>query len=237
MPCTPLISVIIPAYNEEKNIAKCLQSIARQTLPKYKYQIIVIDNCSTDKTAAIAKKFYATVLTERKKGYINALTKGLNYATSPLLAVTDADSVANRDWLARLTDIYLKNPHVGYVTGTMLYVPTSNLLNFIINTVLNTGGRIFKIGCGFHMTFRKEAWKKIAPFPENLNFNSDGWIALEIGKRGYKRYFIQDNWVKTSARHIGGIVGAKYMTKSALNLLGLLLFNRTFYYEFGDVRE
>jgi len=232
----PIISVVIPAYNEEKNIAFCLKSIAKQSLLKNRYEVIVVDNGSTDKTVVIAKKYHAKVVTEKKKGYVHALNTGLNSARSPLIAVTDADSTPNSDWLEHITEVFNDNSHVGYITGTMMYVPTDFFVS-LVNVMLNIGARLFNIGCGFHMAFRRDAWEKIAPFPLRLNFNVDAWIAFEIEKKGYKRYFIPHNWVKTSSRHITGMRGGKYLTKSMLNLVGLLLFNKTFYYEFGDVRE
>ena len=236
MSTSPLFSIVIPAFNEEKNIATCLQSIANQSVSKDIYEVIVVDNFSTDRTAEIAKKHNARVVEEKKKGYVNALSTGLNSAANPLIVVTDADSTHNPDWLSSLAEVYKNNPQVGYVTGTMIYVPTNFYIS-LINTILNIGSQLINVGCGFHMTFRKEAWKKIAPFPPNLNFNVDAWIAFEIKKKGYSRYFIRNNWVKTSARHIVGMVGIKYMAKSMLNLIVLFLFNKTLYYEFGDVRE
>jgi len=229
-------SIIIPAYNEEKHIAACLQAIKNQLIPKNMYEVVVIDNCSSDNTAVIAKKYNALIIKENKKGYIHALSAGLNHARAPLIAVTDADSIPNKDWLLRLAEIYEKYPKVGYSTGTMLYDPPSFYVS-LINMLMNMGAELFKVGCGFHMSFRKEAWEKIAPFPPDLNFNVDAWIAFEIGKKGYNRYFIRNNWIKSSSRHIFGIVGIKYMTKSMLNLIGLILFNKTFFYDFGDVRE
>lgn len=52
----PLVSVIIPTLNEEKNIGRCLESIRKQTYPKDKIEIIVVDNDSTDKTREIVRK-------------------------------------------------------------------------------------------------------------------------------------------------------------------------------------
>jgi glycosyltransferase involved in cell wall biosynthesis len=53
----PLVSIIIPTKNEEKNIGRCLKAILDQTYPKEKLEIIIVDNFSQDKTAKIAKKF------------------------------------------------------------------------------------------------------------------------------------------------------------------------------------
>ena len=69
-----LIKVIIPAFNEEKAIAKVINEI-----PKFVNEIIVISNNSTDKTIEIATKAGATVLTENKKGYGHACLKGMDY--------------------------------------------------------------------------------------------------------------------------------------------------------------
>ena len=70
----PIIKVIIPAHNEEDSIGKVISEI-----PNIVDEIIVVNNCSTDGTKAIAKKAGATVLNESKKGYGYACLKGLNY--------------------------------------------------------------------------------------------------------------------------------------------------------------
>ena len=72
-----VIKVIIPAYNEQHAIKQVIQEI-----PSYVTEIIVIDNSSTDKTAATAKKAGATVLSEKNKGYGYACLKGLHYVQS-----------------------------------------------------------------------------------------------------------------------------------------------------------
>jgi len=70
----PIIKVIIPAYNEEDSIGKVICEI-----PDIVDEVIVVNNCSTDNTEAVAKKAGATVLTESRKGYGYACLKGMNY--------------------------------------------------------------------------------------------------------------------------------------------------------------
>ncbi len=68
------VIVIIPAYNEEKSIVSVIQEI-----PSLVREIIVVNNCSTDKTAAVSEKAGATVLTENRMGYGYACLKGIEY--------------------------------------------------------------------------------------------------------------------------------------------------------------
>ena len=63
----PTISIVIPTYNEEINIERCLSSIIRQNYPSQKIELIVVDDDSTDNTINIAKKFGAKILHNGKK--------------------------------------------------------------------------------------------------------------------------------------------------------------------------
>jgi len=86
----PIISVIIPAANEEKTLPFCLASLKKQTFSNF--EVIVIDNNSTDKTAAVAQKFGAKVVSEKKQGIIYARERGFQEAKGEIIARTDADT-------------------------------------------------------------------------------------------------------------------------------------------------
>ena len=75
----PTIKVIIPAFNEEKSIAKVIADI-----PDFVEEIVVVNNNSTDQTALVAAKAGATVLTEKSKGYGYACLKGINYLSQKI---------------------------------------------------------------------------------------------------------------------------------------------------------
>src|SRR3989344_5752786 len=94
------ISVIIPAFNEEKLLGECLESLQKQTLAKDEYEVIVIDNGSTDKTSAIAKSMGVSVyyyIKERGPGAARAF--GVTKAKGSILAFTDADTTVTPTWL------------------------------------------------------------------------------------------------------------------------------------------
>ena len=111
------ISVIIPARNEEKNIVACLDSICNQTLSKELYEVIVIDDHSTDATAAIVKNYATkniklislkdfiqspTTNSYKKKAIETAIAQSIG----DLIVTTDADCIVTPDWLDTVTSFY-----------------------------------------------------------------------------------------------------------------------------------
>lgn len=112
------ISIIIPARDEEKNIAACLNSILAQNYPKGLFEIIVVDDHSDDDTASIVQSFKTSnvkcislsehldkedKLIAYKKA---ALTIGVKNTTGELIITTDADCIANTDWLTSIAHQY-----------------------------------------------------------------------------------------------------------------------------------
>ena len=95
------ISVIIPAYNEEKYIEECIQSILLQSV--HPDEIIVVDNNSTDSTRAILKRYQQVrVVSEPKQGMIYARNAGFEAATSTIIARCDADTHVPKNWVKRI---------------------------------------------------------------------------------------------------------------------------------------
>jgi poly-beta-1,6-N-acetyl-D-glucosamine synthase len=101
---TTKISVIIPARNEEENIGALLQSLHQQHYPKDLYEIIVVDDHSTDDTASIVQQFSNVKLVQLTAAAINSYKKkaietGIAAATGELIVTTDADCLAPPNWL------------------------------------------------------------------------------------------------------------------------------------------
>ncbi len=97
----PLVSVIVPIFNEETLIADCLQSLLDQDYPNH-LEIIAVDNGSSDQSAVIIKNFPVTYVLERRKGAAAARNAGARHAKGELLAFIDADCVAPQNWISKL---------------------------------------------------------------------------------------------------------------------------------------
>ncbi len=183
-----LISIVIPAYNEEEDLPKCLSAILKQDFPKNDYEIIVVDNNSTDKTIEVAKKFGAKVISELKQGNTFAVKKGMDSATGEIIACTDADSIVFQGWLSGLAKIFEDKRVVG-ATGTV-YVESGNIIldsiyrklyELFILTNFLVGKPHFS---GFNMAVRRNAYRQIGGIDENFTMSPDVDLGLRIAKQG-----------------------------------------------------
>lgn len=118
---TVFISVVIPAYNEEKYLPACLRALQEQTYPANRYEIIVVDNASTDATADVARRFGVRVVHEPVKGVARARQAGFEAARGQVIASTDADTVAPRWWLSRIAEHMEQDPDLGGVYGPVYW--------------------------------------------------------------------------------------------------------------------
>lgn len=191
----PEVTIIIPAYNEEKGIRKTLESIFNLDYPKDKLKIIVIDDCSSDKTVEIVKEFKNVKLVNRNERGGNAaiaLNTGLNYVNTELFARVDADSYIERDSLKKLVK-YFSDERIGSVISSILVDEPKNSLEklqkfeYIITNF--TRKLMAKIGT-LHITngvlsvYRTDIIKNIGGFDEK-NLTEDYEIALRLRKNGY----------------------------------------------------
>lgn len=98
----PIISVVVPTYNDSARLEKCINALLQQSLPRNNYEIIVIDNNSSDSCIKIKKKYEGSVvfLSEHRQGSYVARNKGVFHAKGKILAFTDADCIPDKDWLA-----------------------------------------------------------------------------------------------------------------------------------------
>lgn len=107
----PSISVVLCSYNGARVIGRCLDGLARQEYPAY--EVIVVDDGSTDDTARIAGAYDVTLISTPNQGLSAARNEGLARARGDVVAYIDDDAWPDRDWLRYLGWVYLTTDHVG----------------------------------------------------------------------------------------------------------------------------
>src|SRR5699024_7593182 len=95
----------------------CIKSLKKQTYPKDFFEIIVIDNNSTDKSMDIAKKFNVKIIKEKKKGSYAARNAGIKIAKGSIIAFIDVDCIARDDWIDRAISIFEQDENISLVSG------------------------------------------------------------------------------------------------------------------------
>ncbi len=126
MASNPLVSVIIPTRNEEKNIEECLINILRQSYKRK--EVIVVDGGSTDRTKKIAKKYGVRILQEiPPRGPANARNIGAEAAHGEILFFLDADVVIKKDAIEKALEFLNKNNLDAVIPLTQIY-PTKKLI-------------------------------------------------------------------------------------------------------------
>ncbi|MCD5401266.1 glycosyltransferase [candidate division NPL-UPA2 bacterium] len=116
-----MISIVIPARNEEKFLSACLESLRNQNY-RGEYEIIVADNGSTDETANIARSFGAKVIPcSEKKSVFYARQVGADAASGDIIVQADADTVYPGDWLKGIANQFASHPEAVAVTGRFIY--------------------------------------------------------------------------------------------------------------------
>ena len=120
------ISVIVPVYNAKETLLNCLTALTTQTYPPHCYEIIVVNNNSTDTSMVIAKGFSNVRIFEEKSAQSSyaARNLGIREAKGELIAFTDADCVVDSHWLEQLAQSFGKDSSIGGVAGeTKAYNP------------------------------------------------------------------------------------------------------------------
>lgn len=115
----PRVSIIIPVYNGARTIASCLESVLNQTYPADGYDVIVVENGSTDETSTIAERYPIRLFHSDRRGPAAARNLGLTQTDADVVAFTDADCVADAEWLSELVKPYA-DPEIGGVGGAIL---------------------------------------------------------------------------------------------------------------------
>ncbi|HVC35882.1 MAG TPA: glycosyltransferase family 2 protein [Candidatus Dormibacteraeota bacterium] len=200
----PRFSIVIPCYNEALYIGNALRSLKSQKFSG-RFEIIVVDNNSTDQTAKIALKNGARVISEIHPGTCWARQAGAKAAKGEIIISTDADTVFRSNWLQKIDDSFKKNPRAVAVSGPCAYFDGPwwgkiypKILFGAVNLVYHPLGRPFYV-TATNIAFKKSAW---SGYDTTLTQGGDELDLLhKLAKKG-KVLFDNKNVSLTSARRL-----------------------------------
>ena len=116
---TPTVSIVLGVYNGAEIIGDCLESLLNQNYPADAYDIIVVENGSTDNTTEVVKRYPVRLFHNSVRGLAPARNTGISQSNADIIAFTDADCIADPNWLSALVKPYA-DPEVGGVGGAIL---------------------------------------------------------------------------------------------------------------------
>ena len=181
------VSIVIPAHNEEKDIAKTIKSAMGINYPKGKLEVIVVDDGSTDSTYAIAKSFPIAVFTKKRGGKGAALNYGIGQAKNEIIITMDADTIAEPDAVRKMMAHFHNDTVVSVTPSIGVYQPKGLLgrvqqieyyLGVFMRKTFATVNAIY-VTPGAFAAYRKSFFEKHGLFEEN-NITEDLEIALRI---------------------------------------------------------
>ncbi len=160
----PRFSVVIPALDEELYLTDCLRSLDAQDFDG-DVEVIVVDNNSTDRTAAIARSHGAVVVHEPQPGVCWARQRGTEHARGEVIVSTDADTTFDPGWLAAIDRVLREHPSCVAVGGPCSFTADSpfwakiypRFLFGAVALVHRVTGRVFYV-TATNLAFRREAW-------------------------------------------------------------------------------
>jgi glycosyltransferase involved in cell wall biosynthesis len=202
------VSLVIPAFNEEEHLPACLDAISRQTVKPY--EVIVVDNNSTDNTVAIARNYpFVKVINEPRQGVVFARDAGFNAARGEVIGRIDVDTLLSPNWIQTVQQIFA-DQNIDAVSGSLNLhdVPFKKFFSAVdlffrryLAKNLNRRHELFLFGGNMAITqqFWRDMRTKVCHKPE---FHEDIDMAAHAAHSHWRIKFCEELKVGISGRRI-----------------------------------
>ncbi len=237
----PRISLVIPAYNEAAYIGACLDAALTNSGGKL-FEIIVIDNASTDNTAVIAgSRPGVRVVREEKKGLTKARERGFREAGGDILWYVDADTKIPAGWLERLVKEFVSDEHLACFSGPHRYYDIPRWQTWLVTLYWYGLGMpmywfagFMVAGCNF--AIRRDVLEKMGGFDTAIEFyGEDTDIARRASKFGTVK-FSPSFYMPTSGRRFRGQGLLKTSLLYMANFASEVFLHRPVTAKYKDIR-
>jgi glycosyltransferase involved in cell wall biosynthesis len=194
-------SIVICGFNEEKNLDRCIQACLDQDFPKDEFEIIYVDNNSTDNSYGVAKKHSIITLVEIKRGPSEARNCGIKKARGEIILFLDADTKIDKNYLKNCQDKTFTDHNIGAGVGKILPLNKTWISDYLGVALFEGYPRFnrfkfLKRAPSCNLAIRSDVLKKIGNFSECLSsgggvtrFSEDKELCERVGKAGYKILF------------------------------------------------
>jgi glycosyltransferase involved in cell wall biosynthesis len=188
----PLVSVIVPVFNNGRFIGPALESLFRQTYPEERREIIVVDDGSTDNTPEVLKKYGQDIfhIRQEHKGIAGARNAGISHARGEIITFLDSDDLWHEERLQKVVERFTENPRAGMVYHPVELIDSEGntiVRNFYLAFGYKEGisgwvgneiasGKIFSGGSSF--AFRKDIVDMLSPVPEDVRRGVDYYMTV-----------------------------------------------------------
>jgi glycosyltransferase involved in cell wall biosynthesis len=206
----PHISVIVCTYNGANVLAGCLESLAGQTSDKGRFEVIVVDNNSTDETQEIAGTFSNKfinfrIVKEIDQGLSNARNRGYREAAGSYVAYIDDDAIAFPDWIHQIICFTVRHPEIQVFGGPYYAFSLVQLPNWFPpeygSSVVGTEERRIEIGKewldGTNMVFEKDLLQTFGGFDSSLGmsgqkiaYGEETKLLLELSRNNIPVFYV-----------------------------------------------
>lgn len=191
-------SIVVPAYNAEAALARCLAGLLNQTVPKENYEVIIVDDASTDGTAAVAAQYPVQVVRQPHGGPAEARNRGAKLASASVLVFTDADCVPTSTWLERMLRPIEDSEVVGakgrYATSQHELVARFVQLEYEEKYQRMARERYIDFIDTYSAAYRKDVFLANGGFDTTFPVPSaeDQEFSFRLSEQGYKMVFVPD---------------------------------------------
>lgn len=235
------LSLVIPAYNEEKYIGRCLESIFENTQNIF-FEVIVVDNGSSDGTLGVVKKFSGVkIVTESRKGVTRARQRGFLESTGDMVCFVDADSIIPKDWVEKVQREFEKGDLV-CLSGPYEYYDQSSLLKFLVKyfywylLALPTYWVVGYMAISGNLAIRRSVLEKMEGLNTEIEFYGDDADTVRRASEFGKVKFSMDFVMKSSSRRLAkqGLFSTMFVYVE--NFLSEVFFKKPVTKEYQDFR-
>lgn len=202
------VSVIIPVYNNSNLLRKCLAALNSQSCPKENYEIIVINNNSTEKISDVTDEFPNIILVfEKRSGSYAARNAGIKVAKGNILAFTDSDCIPEQTWLENGVKALFNAHNCGLIAGKVEFFckdPTApNAAEFYdLANCLDQKKyvKVDKFGATANIFTFAQRFQEFGLFDGNLKSGGDKEWGQRLAAQGLEIHYTADAIVKHPAR-------------------------------------